>query len=256
MKTVGPYRFKRSYRKRTTKTAKRTPKTTSKMVATRGYVKRLIHSNVENKTQQYIGLNQSISPLTGFSLNILPQLSQGTNQVNRIGNEVTVKKGIIRGLVNLLPYNSVTNPLCIQRVRVMVLSMKEDNGGVLSTTGIWQYGSSALDLQANLGDTMYGINKDKFVKYYDKTFVLGSPSQSSLTNNLAGQHFSNDKFQVPFYCDFSKHIKSKLKYNDSTTICTNRNMFLWITSVNADGTATAVTPAEAHVFLDLQFEDA
>lgn len=248
-KRSSPYKRRRYSRKSTT--VKR-----SVSQAVKQYVKRTIHTQTENKTQQYIGLNQSINSLTGFTLNILPQLSQGTSQVGRIGNEVCVKKGVIKGLVNLLPYNSVTNPLCIQRIRIMVLSMKDDNSGTLSTTGIWQYGSSALDLQANLGDTMYSINKDKFVKYYDKTFSLGSPSQSSLTNNLAGQHFSNDKFQIPFYFDFSKHIKSKLKYNDSTSVCTNRNMFLWITSVNADGSATAVTPAEAHVFLDLQFEDA
>lgn len=249
------YPRKPAYRKRR---FVRKPKMASKpsvSLAVKKYVKRTFHHNVENKTQQYIGLNQSISPLTGYTLNILPQLSQSTSQVGRIGNEVNVTKGVIRGLVNLLPYNSVTNPLCIQRVRIMVLSMKDDNSGTLSTTGIWQYGNSALDLQANLGDTMYCINKDKFVKYYDKTFALGSPSQSSLTNNLAGQHFSNDKFQIPFYFDFSKHLKSKLKFNDSTSICTNRNMFLWITSVNADGSATAVTPAEAHVFLDLSFED-
>lgn len=246
-----PYKKRRYARK-----SRKTTRKPTVSLAVKKYVKRTIHTQNENKTQQYIGLNQSISPLTGYSLNILPQLSQSTSQVGRIGNEVNVTRGVIRGLVNLLPYNSVSNPLCMQRVRIMVLSMKDDNSGTLSTTGIWQYGNSALDLQANLGDTMYCINKDKFVKYYDKTFALGSPSQSSLTNNLAGQHFSNDKFQIPFYFDYSKHLKSKLKFNDSTSVCTNRNMFLWITSVNADGSATAVTPAEAHVFLDLQFEDA
>jgi len=248
-KRSSPYKRRRYSRK--SKTVKRTVS-----AAVKTYVKKTIHSNIENKQWQVIALNQSIVSLTGYSKTLLPTMAQGTGQQNRLGCEIKIVKGVVRGFVNLLPYNAVTNPLCCQRIRIMVLSMKEDNLSSLSTTGIWQYGNTSLDLQSNISDCMYDINRDKFTKYYDKTFLLASPSQSSLTNNLAGQHFSNDKFQIPFYIDFSKHIKSKLKYNDSTTVCINRNMFLWIQSVNADGTSTAVQPAEVHSFLDLVFEDA
>jgi len=224
--------------------------------AVKTYVKRTIHSNIENKQWQVIALNQSVASLTGYSKSLLPTGAQGTGQQNRLGNEIRIKKGVVKGYVNLLPYNAVSNPLCCQRIRIMVLSMKEDNLATLSTTGIWQYGNTSLDLQSNISDCMYDINKDKFTKYYDRSYLLASPSQSSLTNNLAGQHFSNDKFQIPFYIDFTKHIKSKLKYNDSTTVCINRNMFLWIQSVNADGSSSAVQPAEVHSLLDVSFEDA
>ena len=247
-KRSSPYKRRRYSRK--SKTVKKVSP------AVKSYVKKTIHSNIENKQWQLIYLNQTIASLTGFSKNLLPTGAQGTGQQNRIGNEIRITKGVIRGFVNLLPYNAITNPLCIQRVRIMVLSMKADNTNTLDSTGIWQYGNTSLDLQANLSDCMYHLNQDKFTKYYDKTFILASPSQSSLTNNLAGQYFSNDKFQIPFYYDFSKHVKSKLKYNDTTLACINRNMFLFVQSVNADGTATAVQPAECHTFLDVQFEDA
>jgi len=245
--------FKRKSRPR------RSRKPTKKPVvsqAVKTYVKKTFHSNIENKQQQFIYLNQTIAPLTGYSLALLPTPGQGTSQAGRIGNEIRLTSGVVRGFVNLLPYNAVSNPLCMQRIRILVVSMKEDNTNTLLTTGIWQYGNSSLDLQANLGDCMYDVNRDKFVKYYDKTYCLGSPSQSSLTNNLSGQHFSNDKFQIPFYINFTRHIKTKLKYNDGTTTCTNRNLFLFITSVNADGTSTAVQPAECHTFLDVKYEDA
>jgi len=248
------YPRKPAYRKRR---VARKPKFTKYPVslAVKKYVKQTIHTSAENKTAQLITLNQSISPLTGYSQNVIPQSAQGLTQQNRIGNEIRIVKGIIRGFVNLLPYNAVSNPLCIQRVRIMLISMKDDNSSTLSTSGIWQYGNTSLDLQANLGDCLYKVNKDKYTCFYDKTFILASPSQSSLTNGTASQYFSNDKFQIPFYIDFGKHVKTKLKYNDSTNICTNRNMFLWITSVNADGTSTAVTPAECHTFYDVVFED-
>jgi len=248
-----PFFFKKNKKAKKPKSKRsRKPKVSS---AVQNYVKSQIHVNTENKTAQLIQLNQSIAPLTGYSQNLIPQAAQGLTQQNRIGNEIRIVKGIIRGYVNLLPYNAVSNPLCIQRVRIMLLAMKDDNSSTLSTSGIWQYGNTSLDLQANIGDCLYAINKDKFVKYYDKTCILASPSQSSLTNGTSGQYFSNDKFQIPFYIDWGKHVKSKLKYNDATSVCTNRNMFLWITSVNADGTSTAVTPAECHTFYDVAFED-
>jgi len=247
----SPYR-RRRYARRPRKTIKRQP-TVSTAVKT--YVKRSIHKEIENKVADYIALNQSINSVSGYSFNLVPTLSQGNTSSTRLGNEIRVVSGIVKGYVNLLNYNAITNPITTQRVRIMVISMKFTNSTTLDTGTIWQYGNSSLAVQANLGDCLYKINRDRYVCYYDKTFVLSSPSQSTYTNGL-NNNFSNDKFQIPFSINFGKHLKTKIKYDDATSSATNRNMFLWIQSVNADGSATAVTPAEAHVLYEYKFEDA
>lgn len=241
---------KRTYRKK--RTYKRKPTVST---AVKSYVKKTIHGAIENKCTDFIALNQPLASLTGFSTPLCPYLNQGTTQGTRIGNEIRIVKGTIKVMVNLLPYNAVSNPFITQRVRILVLSLKDQNS-TFNATGIWQYGASSLNLQANLGDIMYSVNKELYTVYMDRNFELSSPSQSSLTNNTAGQHFSNSPFQRSFNIDFGKYMKQKLKYNDTTNVPTNRNMFLFIQSVNADGSSTAVTPVEVHYLYHCEYEDA
>lgn len=268
MKKNVPGRFKRSTRPRLNKTVKKRPAIAKKAVATKAYVKKMIHSNIENKKAQDYAVNQplatALNPGAPSTVFLLPKLSQGVtggSATGRIGNEVKLTKGIISGMVNLLPYNAQTNPLCAQMVKIWLLSYKPQN---VSTTAdiefskFFEVGNTAAGFQTDPLDMLLQVNKDLFTLHETRQFRLGNTSQGSLTNSGAGQWYDNSSTSRKFYFNWGKYCKTKLKYDDNvSTTVTNRNFFICFQSVNMDGSATSnKTPCEYHYVNNMEYEDA
>lgn len=104
-------------------------------------VLKVIHRQAENKVWIAYQANNNIttaSSSTFTNVSLMPTMSQGTGHSNRVGDDVTVVKARINGYVNLLPYNSVSNPTVGPLfVRMWVLSVKNmQNSQTLSTSTI------------------------------------------------------------------------------------------------------------------------
>lgn len=268
-----PYKSKS---KKNTKRSNRRPlrnKTVKKRasnnkLATRSYVKRMIHTNIENKKAQDYAVNQglatAVNPGAPKTIFLLPKLSQGVtggSTTGRLGNEVRLTKGVITGRVNILPYNATSNPLCTQLVKIWLLSYKPQN--VTTTSDVewskfFEVGNTAAGFQSDPLDMMLQVNKDLFVVHEIRQFKVGSTSQSSLTNSGALQYYDNSPMSKGFYFNWGKYCKTKLKYDDNvSTSPTNRNFMLVFQSVNADGSATDnKTPCEFHYVNNMEYEDA
>lgn len=112
-------------------------------------VKSVLSRQAENKIWADYGVNQSIvctASSTPTFENLLPLLSQGTSTTGRIGNEVRIKTGYIRGHVNLLPYNISSNNLPIPcYVKMWVCSSRTINTQNLAATSISTDFSSLVD---------------------------------------------------------------------------------------------------------------
>lgn len=77
-------------------------------------IKRVIHDVAENKYQSDYGANRTITTASGIintHVNLTPSPSQGVSVQQRTGNIIRIVKASIRGYVNVLPYNALTNPL-------------------------------------------------------------------------------------------------------------------------------------------------
>jgi len=232
----------------------------------RTYVKNAISKNLENKVYVNYGSNLAITTAGSgsnptFVPNLLPPLVQGGSQQNRIGNEVKIKYAYVRGYVNLLPYSVTNNPLSTPiMVKMWLCASKTINTNAISSTDItttfFETGSGSAGFQGNMLDLCLSNNKDSWTIYATKKFELGATYASSGGQVGTGGYFDNSKMTIPFYFSYGRHFKSSLKYTDqATNIPTNRNLFLVIQAVNADGSSTAVSPAEYHFQTRITFED-
>jgi len=244
------------------KTMKRRPaKKVSAAVKT--YVNRQIHTNQENKVWTDYGTNQTIATANASAFtnrNLIPTLSQGTGNSQRIGNSVKVRRAFIRGHVNLTPYNAQFNPLVGPiMIKIWLLKSKLVNSPVLADTQMaadfFEANNTTVGPQANMLDMILTENKEKFVIFKTKKFELGATSSQSAVAALP-LNLDNSKFTIPFYFSFGKHLKKVTRYNDASTSCTNNNLFLAFQAVYAEGSSQLFNGAEFHYVTRVEYEDA
>lgn len=261
-------RFKRSRRPRMNKTRKvrRTYKPkVSKAIKT--YVKKTISQNMENKVYIAYGKDQTL--LTASStppqfISLVPSINQGTGQNQRIGNEVKVKRGYVRGYVNLRPYTAITNPLAVPTLIKMFLCCRKKTNQLIAgapTNTDWNNffevgAGSSSNFVGNILDITQSINKDYWTILGTKTFQLGASAagQSVATGAIVS---GAQQVSRPFYFNIGKKM-GKLKYNDNVSAtCSNKEMFLAFQAVFADGSdSTSTSQAEYHFTSRIEYEDA
>jgi len=145
---------KRSYRK----SPRRTYRKKSSLVKV---VKRVLHSQIENKVSSYYAANQLLTlGTTGvapFFINLTPNPTQGTTAQQRIGNSVRVVKATVNGFVNVLPYNAITNVMPAPvMVRMWLCRRKQVNIPISGVPGVgdfnnfFQSGATTIGFQQNM----------------------------------------------------------------------------------------------------------
>lgn len=244
--------MKKSYRKKSSRRRKRSTKVSKKV---KSYVKKAIRTHIETKFANQNVLNSTITTAAGSSPtgnSLTPTITIGTNSDNRIGNVIRLRRSTIKGFVNLLPYNAVTNPMPFPvYIKMWVVSYKSRNTAVITdttaSTDFFNYGATNGGFQGNLLDMVTAVNTDAWTVHKTKMFKLGEGTGS---NGYA----DNGSFTKPFSIRFDKYLKGPIKFNDATTVCTNKNLFLFIQAVPADGSATTAT-AEWHYSETHYFED-
>lgn len=229
------------------------------------YVKRQIHSNIENKFLVTVAQNQTVSVANAtapYSVNLMPAIAQGTGRTNRVANKVTLRKAIIRGQISLKGYNATTNPTCSgQLVKMWLVSVVQQNPSALpavATTGFFDYTTGSTGFGGSSLDCQLPVSKEDFRVLASKSFKLGITSSTSFTSSAVWN--DNSQMSAPFYFDYSKHFKQKLSYADSavSSYPLNRNCFLVVQVVPADNTTAASTiqPLSITYAIHQEFEDA
>jgi len=226
-------------------------------------VKSVLSRQAENKAWFDYGANQSIS-CTAVSVptnkNLLPQLAQGVGKSGRVGNSVRVKSGYVRGHVNILPFDSITNNFPVPcYVKIWILSQKIVNTNNLSATtiasNIFDTVNASVGMQGNMLDIDFTLNKDAWISHGSKIIKLGSGYPSTGGPVGTAGYYDNSPMSMPFYFNFGKYIKT-LKFDDATTVPTNRNMWIAFQVVPANGaTATGQIMAEYHYTTRVEYED-
>lgn len=251
--------LKKPYKRRSVKK----PTSTKQMITK--ICKNIVHRNSENKAWFDYGTNVVI-PTASNSVpvyrNVLPLLAQGTGHSNRVGNSISVRNGYIKGRINILPYNPITNPFPVPVfVKMWLISSKIGNTNLLNLTNIatdfFDVVNGSVSFQGTMLDIDFSINKDAWTCHAQKLVKIGA-GFTNTTLNLpvsGGGYFDNSPMTAPFYFNFTKHIKN-LKYDDTLTACTNRNLFLIFQTINCDGSTPAgYTPAEMHYSIRVEYED-
>jgi len=227
-------------------------------------VKSVINRQAEIKEMFDYGLNQPItiaSSSTPTFKNLVPTVGQGTQTSQRIGNQIRVKSGYIKGHVNLLPYSVSTNPGTIPLyVKMWILSCKNVIGANLGATSIgstfFDITNGTLGLQGTMLDMDFPVNNDVWTVHASKTLKLGVGAITSTGPIGTNNYYDNSSFSQPFYFNIGKYM-STLKYDDGVTnVATNKCLWFVIQAVNADGSLNNGTqPAEFHYSTKVSYVD-
>lgn len=264
---------RRAYRKRSSIRRKKQSKTLLKSRPFKIAVKKVIHRMSENKTWTFSSTPLSGVPLTAaitgstsltsinpWTYELLPQLSQGTGNSNRIGNRVRMVKNNIRGFINLKPYNATTNTYQAPvMVKLWVFSPKSFSNftgdmGWQNWTQFFRINNADTGFTGALLDLAYHVNTELYTLHTTRTYQLNNNGSGA-----AVYQSPSGKFIQPFNINLIRYAKD-LKYDDnSSQRCTNKNLIICATTCYGDGTVNGyLVPndqAEIHFIHECEFED-
>lgn len=227
----------------------------------REVVKQAITKMAEKKCVIAQAQNVALSSTTGVpgSISLQPSIHQGTSQNQRVGNQVRVTSCIVRGHINILPYNALLNPYGpIQLVKIWIARYKLGNPANLSGTDVatafFDTGAGVTGPQANMFDIDGFLNKDSWELVTEKICKVGAASGTNTTPSTNTTTFDNSSGSVPFYFEVGKKLGLCL-YNDSVTNPTNKNLFFIIQPIGANGAGGIFTPCEMHYQYKCEYID-
>lgn len=230
----------------------------------RSYIKRAIRSNCETKSyinyNSNIAINTASTSIPPVALNLIPPVQQGVGKSQRVGNQISVKSALVKGRINLLPYNATTNTGPVPMlVKAMIVSNIQSNnitpGSVSTWTNFFEVNNGSATFQSTPIDLNLPINKEAWRLHASKVFKIGASSISSTGPVGSNGYYDNSPMSVPFSFSYGKHIR-RLKYDDTTGAPTNHNLYLIFQAVNADGSVSTLTGCEHHTVYRVDFTDA
>lgn len=259
---------------------KRTNKGKKPSLAIKRYVKRVIHSQIENKsfTTEQSETMSAPSNALGFQAANIVQLTpsnatnslytiiQGTGQGARVGNVINCRKAVFRAIFYPQSYNVTSNPtpkpldICI-----WIFSVKRGLPGYTVLDAWTRFnadffgnGSGSNGTFNNLYDLVSDTNSDVLQVHYKRIVKLGASSAILQTGGSA-QFANNDyKYNQMLKINLTKYMPKRITFNDSDNNSTSRQLFLLACPYNADGTTIPSTTLPCSWFygFDMIYEDA
>lgn len=266
-----PFNGKRSYRKKRGNNKKRAYKkrtTVSRVI--KSYVKRTIHSQIENKIsikQEVLKTITSYVNNTGMlCLPMIPynEIVQGLGQSDRIGDTIKTRKVFFNFALRPAPYDATNNFIPLPQTVIMmfgkVKNAKPQKPISTDFSKLFQYGNSSQAPQNRLLDNVLPINTDYFTVYKKLTFKIGQSQVTGTGANLAASFYANNDYKIN-QCrrmDITRYVPKTVKFNDTTAQPTNDGLWMWAWCNNADGTSNTFDPIPILMdyCLEYTYEDA
>jgi len=261
---------RRVYRKRAARA--RQPKRTTVSMAVKKYVKRSIHSTIENKCVQVNGGNSFGNVLESPELNAFPMcplsgywsIPQGVQQGNRVGNQIKTRKVFLSYVLRPTPYDATNNalpqPTEVQLLLGYVKNTPSFAPAALDISQLFQSGSTVAAPVGNLRDLISVINTDYWTIKKRWIHKIGNAAYDGTGKQAGAQSFTNNDFKLNVVkrIDITKMVPATYQFNDSSISPTSKNLFLMYQAVaSSGGTFTAtVLPTNIEFWVDYHFEDA
>lgn len=208
----------------------------------------------------------------GDMVKIIPNISKGTNDNQRIGDQLTAKSFNLKGFIRFLPQpasGSVNVPKWGHiGVRMMILSLKAAGNYDVAVTQfnalntLLKKGGTTVAFTGAISDLYADINTDVFTKHYNKVIYLNQSyaMQPSGAGNQSALAIDVSKL-VKFFNIKIKMRNKILKYDDSLSsglLPNNCGMFLCAGYVYMDGSSPDVLTTNLQVSWDtiFNYEDA
>lgn len=241
-------------------------------VAVKKYVKRTVHAQIEDKDNSW-GVTDNIGNIYASpSMNCFPTFlhptAQGSQAGQRVGNQIRVKTLIHKYVLFPTPYDLVQNPEPRPQEVILWWGRLKRSATETPTAAdfarFFQFGANAISPTGDIRDVISYVNLDMFTIYATRRHKLGN----SITNyDPAGvakpyQFGANNDFKYNQVntINLTKHMKKIQKYDDDTPpLVGQSNVFVWATTVNADGTLQTdpnIRPVQWYSYFNIKYEDA
>jgi len=221
-------------------------------------IQHVINKNLEDKYAYYTSTNVSYNSginAPGDINVIIPAMSIGTNDNNRIGDEVSLKSIKIKGYILAnMTFNSYSQSRIA--VRIMVVQPRDyvNTSQVISAYAVWlpyllKRGSTTVAFTGLVQDLYTPINNDAIIKYYDRVMYMRTPYIAGVN-----QGDLNTSGSTRFFTIDLKHHRKKLRYDlniDSGTTPTNWAPVLLIGYCHLDNASPDTTTTELQLNYDV-----
>lgn len=262
------YRKKSATRKRRAVGGKRT----SVSAGVKNYVKRAIHSSIENKSVQinfgnsFGNINESpdMNAYPMCPLSLFWTIPIGTRQGERIANVIKTRKVMLNYVLRPLPYSATSNPQPNPCEVQLMLGYVKNTPCFAPIAGdfaqLFQSGSSTSAPVGSLRDLISVINTDYWVIKKRWTHKVGYASSEGTGANPGNQFQANNDFKLNYVkrLDITKFIPKTHIFNDGSAMTNTKNLFLMYQAVAADGGTYGVNGLVANIefWIDFHYEDA
>jgi len=165
-------------------------------VAVQKVVSRVAESKLAFHSITAVNYNSGIN-VTGDAPRVLPSITQGTGDSNRIGDQLKSQSLTVKGAIVYNPSTGQYGTYANARLGVRMMIVQPRNfsniDDVQSNAAAWmalllKKGSSTAAFTGVLSDLWAPINSDFIIKYYDKVFYLDAPyQQTAVGSTLMGR---------------------------------------------------------------------
>jgi len=262
----------RNYRRRPARARKSAPRKKSVSLAVKKYVKKTLHAQIENKTQNVQAGANFGNILQNTTMNMYPMvpsasawtISQGVTQNNRIGNKIKPVKVMLSYVIRPNGYDAVANAGPIPMEVEMFLGYVKSSPSVLPTASdlgsLLQGGNTSYAPIGNLTDIVASTNKDYWHIAKRWRHKVGYADTGGQGNNSTFSFFTNNDFKLNVVnkLDITKFIPKTITFNDGNATSTAKGLYFFYQGVSAAGNilASTQTPLNIQFWVDFQFEDA
>jgi len=147
-------------------------------------VQRIIHKDVETKMvtfpQAFTSYNSAISAVGDIG-QLIQNISQGTSESARIGDQVKAMKLDLRGhLIMNTGYNTLSDTRIAVRMFIVQPKNFSDYNSIFTNAGTWlsnllKRGNTTTGFTGAISDLYSDVNSDAITCYYDKVTYLTAP---------------------------------------------------------------------------------
>ncbi len=186
----------------------------------------------------------------------------GTAQNQRIGNNIRIKKVMLRMNFTLNGVDALGNPIPKpQIVKVMFGYSKSELGRSRQSLPpdalkLYKFGGSAVDPAGDVRDLNQIINTDLYtivkksrnIKIGNSAYFQGQGAQQDFNNNDFGMFKS-------YSADLTKFYHKNQHFYSSDTGSSNRGLYMYITTVDATGETSTSFPLTCNYELIVSYTD-
>jgi len=254
---------------------KSVPKKVSKAFVKK--VQAIIHRNAETKQNSFsLGITNFNAGVNSAAdvCRIIPVLTQGTGEANRIGDCVTGQSLKVNGhfLINITPavVGSGGNPVTIPfgarlMVRAFICSVKkysnyDDAGANIGTWGpqFLKNGNASQALDGTIESMYLPVNTDVITVHKEiKKYITIPAINTNISNSAGFSNTANDYFNSCKFFSANVRCKKTLKYDDTSFSPQNFAPFFVLSYAFLDGTSPDVltTRISSTYVSTLKYED-